>query len=110
MIWAIYFAIASLLAIGIYGVITKKNLMKIFISISIMETGVNLMLIAIGYIPGGTAPIENGDFTTYVDPLPQALVLTAIVIGVSVLALALVMVINYYEKNKTLEYRRLMKW
>jgi len=110
MIWAAYFAIASLLAIGIYGVMTKKNLIKIFISISIMETGVNLMLIAIGYIPGGTAPIENGNFAKYVDPLPQALVLTAIVIGVSVLALALVMVINYYQKNKTLEYRRLMKW
>jgi len=110
MIWAIYFTVASLLAIGVYGVITKKNLMKIFISLSVMETGVNLMLIAIGYIPGGTAPIENGNFTTYVDPLPQALVLTAIVIGVSVTALALVMVINYYEKNKTLEYRRLMKW
>ncbi len=110
VIMASYFTVASLLSIGLYGVMTKRNLMKIFISLSIMDTGVNLMLITIGYLPGGTAPIENANFAKYVDPLPQALVLTAIVIGVSVTALALVLLIKYYSKKGTLEYRGGMKW
>ncbi|MCD6512032.1 MAG: cation:proton antiporter subunit C [Thermoplasmata archaeon] len=110
MIWAMYFAVAVLLTAGLYGVITKKNLMKVFISLSIMETGVNLLLITIGYIPGGTAPIENGNFAKYVDPVPQALVLTAIVIGVSVTALALSLLIMYHSKAGTLEYKEGMKW
>ena len=105
-----YIAVAALLSIGLYGVIAKKNLLKIFISLSIMETGVNLLLITIGYVPGGTAPIENGNFAKYVDPLPQALVLTAIVIGVSVTALALSLLISYYSKTKSLEYKGGMKW
>ncbi|HHH78282.1 MAG TPA: cation:proton antiporter [Thermoplasmatales archaeon] len=110
MMWAEYFTVAALISIGLYGVMSKKNLMKIFIALSLMETGVNLMLITVGYVPGGTAPIENGNFAKYVDPLPQALVLTAIVIGVSVTALALTMLIWYHSKTGTLEYRRGMKW
>jgi len=105
-----YLTVSALLSIGLYGVMSKKNLMKIFISISIMETGVNLLLISIGYVKNGTAPIENGNFATYVDPLPQALVLTAIVIGVSVTALALTMTMLYYSKKGTLEYKGGMKW
>jgi len=105
-----YITVAALLSIGLYGVISKRNLMKIFISLSIMETGVNLLLITIGYIPGGTAPIENANFAKYVDPLPQALVLTAIVIGLSVTALAIAVLISYYQKNGTLEYKEGMKW
>ncbi len=110
MIWAMYFTVSVLLAAGLYGVITKKNLMKVFISLSIMETGVNLLLITIGYIPGGTAPIENANFAKYVDPIPQALVLTAIVIGVSVTALALSLLMSYHSKTGTLEYEEGMKW
>ena len=110
VIMASYFTVASLLSIGLYGVMTKRNLIKIFISLSIMDTGVNLMLITIGYLPGGTAPIENANFAKYVDPLPQALVLTAIVIGVSVTALALALLIKYHSKKGTLEYKGGMKW
>ena len=105
-----YVTVASLISIGLYGVMAKRNLMKVFISISLMEAGVNLLLITIGYVPGGTAPIENANFAKYVDPLPQALVLTAIVIGVSVTALALSILISYHEKNGTLEFKGGMKW
>jgi len=110
MMWPEYVTVAALISIGLYGVMAKKNLMKIFIAISLMETGVNLLLITIGYIPEGTAPIENGNFVKYVDPLPQALILTAIVIGLSVTALALTLLIRYHSKTGTLEYRRGMKW
>ena len=105
-----YFTVAALISLGLYGVMAKKNLMKVFIALSLMETGVNLLLIAIGYISGGTAPIEDGNFAIYVDPLPQALVLTAIVIGLSVTALALTLLIRYYSKTGTLEYKGGMKW
>ncbi len=105
-----YFAIAALLAIGLYGIIAKKNLIKIFIAISIMEAAINLLLISVGYVEGGTAPIQNKNFALYVDPLPQALVLTAIVIGVSILALALAITISYYKKTGSIELRRGMKW
>ncbi|MBP1912447.1 NADH-quinone oxidoreductase subunit K [Thermococcus stetteri] len=107
-----YFGAISLVLIGLYGVLVKKNLMKILISLSIMETGVNLLLISIGYVSGKSAPIlsEGIGPTQAVDPIPQALVLTAIVIGVATTAMALSAAIIIYEKYGTLnveEIRRL---
>lgn len=103
MIQYYYLASIALIAMGLYIVIAKKNLIKIIIGLDMMDTGVNLLLIAIGYVTGGTAPIENANYPKYVDPVPQALVLTAIVIGVSVMALALSIVIGLYRKTGTLE-------
>ncbi|ASJ00945.1 NADH-quinone oxidoreductase subunit K [Thermococcus gorgonarius] len=107
-----YFGAISLVLIGLYGVLVKKNLMKILISLSIMETGVNLLLISIGYVSGKSAPIlsEGIGPAQAVDPIPQALVLTAIVIGVATTALALSTAMIIYEKYGTLnieEIRRL---
>jgi len=107
-----YLASIALIALGLYIVIAKKNLIKIIIGLDMMDTGVNLLLISIGYVKGGTAPIENGNYPLYVDPIPQALVLTAIVIGVSVMALALSIVIGLYRNTGTIEIdeiRRLRK-
>ncbi len=98
-----YAASLALVAIGIYVVISKRNLIKIIIGLDMIDTGVNLLLISIGYVRGGTAPIENGNYPLYVDPIPHALVLTAIVIGVSVMALALSIVIGLYRHTGTLE-------
>ncbi len=103
MIQYYYLASIALIAMGLYIVIAKKNLIKIIIGLDMMDTGVNLLLISIGYVTGGTAPIENANYSKYVDPVPQALVLTAIVIGVSVMALALSIVIGLYRKTGTLE-------
>ena len=82
------------------------------VGLSIMETGVNVLLISVGYVSGKSAPILSEGITPdkAVDPIPQALVLTAIVIGVATTAMALSVVINLYEKYKTLnveEIRRL---
>ena len=102
----------ALIAIGLYGVMSKKNILKIILSIGLMDTGVNILIVAMGYMPGGTAPIENGNYPIYMDPVPQALVLTAIVIGVSVTALALAVAMGYYRKTGTLELDEegVMKW
>ena len=109
--WAIPGGSIIIILIGLFGVLTRKNLIKIVISIGIMDTGVNLFLVSLGYIDSGIAPIINETYSTnsfnFVDPLPQALVLTAIVIGVAVLALALSIVIKIYENNKTLQINEL---
>ena len=102
----------ALIAIGLYGVMSKKNILKIILSVGLMDTGVNVLIVAMGYLPGGTAPIENGNYSLFVDPVPQALVLTAIVIGVSVTALSLAVAMGYYRKTGTIELDKegVMKW
>lgn len=103
-----YLGSLALIAIGIYIVIAKRNLIKIIIGLDIMDTGVNLLLISVGYVKGATAPIENVP-GPYVDPVPQALVLTAIVIGVSVMALALSIAIGIYKNTGTMELDELLE-
>ncbi len=112
MISAYYFGAISLVLIGLYAVLVKKNVLKMLIGLSIMESGVNLLLVSVGYISGRSAPIlsEGIGPKQAVDPIPQALVLTAIVIGVATTALALSAAIILYEKYGTLnveEIRRL---
>ncbi len=109
-----YFASAALIAIGIYMLMVKKNLIKMILGLSVIDSGVNLLLISIGYINGKTAPIIQPGVSpsNVVDPLPQALVLTNIVIGVSVTALALSVVIRVYKHYKTLNSSEVrdLKW
>ena len=86
---------AVLILVGIWGILARPNLFKIAIAFSVMETGVNLVILSVGYIRGRTAPILDSaaDAATasarMTDPVPQALVLTAIVIGLAVTALML---------------------
>jgi multicomponent Na+:H+ antiporter subunit C len=110
-----YFGAFSLIFIGLYIVLVKKNLIKVIIGLSIIDTGINLFLIAVGYIKGGTAPIFSKSglkASDMVDPVPQALVLTAIVIGVAVLALALSLAVKLYKHYGTLNLRKIkeLKW
>ncbi len=112
----VYYVTALLLIlIGIYAILTKKNIIKIVIGLSIVDSGVNLLLISIGYIKNGTAPIFSLKGLTpdqMVDPVPQALVLTAIVIGLGVTAVALSLVIRLYDHHKTLNINKIrkLKW
>ena len=113
---AVYGSAIMLILIGLYAALTKKHLVKIVIGLSIMEAGVNLLFVAIGYIQNGTAPIfspGNEDAATkMVDPVPQALVLTAIVIGFAVTALALSLVIRLHKHHQTanIEQIKSLKW
>jgi multicomponent Na+:H+ antiporter subunit C len=113
MVFALCFV---LFMIGLYGVLSKKNIVKIIMGLVIMECAVNLFLIMLGYKKGGVAPIlENKtnlpDFLARsVDPLPQALVLASIVIGLGLLVLTVGICIRLYEKYGTFditEIRRL---
>ncbi len=110
-----YISAILLILIGIYAVLTKKNIIKIVIGLSIVDSGVNLLLISLGYIKNGTAPIFSMPGLTadkMVDPIPQALVLTAIVIGLGVTAVALALVIRLYDHHKTLNINKIrkLKW
>lgn len=115
---SIYGATLALILIGIYGVLMKKNLIKILISLSIAEAGVNLLFVAIGYIMNGTAPIfspggqELLQTVSMVDPVPQALVLTSIVIGLGVTAVGLALVIRLYQHHNTIKIDEIrnLKW
>jgi multicomponent Na+:H+ antiporter subunit C len=120
MLYALCFL---LFMIGLYCAVVKKNLVKSVIGLAVMEYAVNLFLIMLGYRAGGTAPIiGRGDFesgtekivgaflNSSVDPLPQALVLTSIVISLGSLALLISLCVRIYGKYGTFditEIRRL---
>ncbi|HDR91063.1 MAG TPA: cation:proton antiporter [candidate division Zixibacteria bacterium] len=93
---------------GLLAVLTRKNLIKMIIGFSIMDTGIHLIMVAIGHIDGKTAPIldkhhiRREAIQMVVDPIPSALVLTAIVIGLAVTSLMLAYVVMLYKKRKSL--------
>lgn len=95
-----------IMAVGFYGLMTRRNLIRMILSLAIAETGLQLVMIAAGYVRGGTAPILDDAARasgTLVDPVPQALVLTAIVIGVAVNAFLLALVIKMYDAKGSLD-------
>jgi multicomponent Na+:H+ antiporter subunit C len=110
-----YIAVAAMIFIGLYAVLFRRNLIKIVIGITIIESGINLFLIILGYREGGVAPIYTSlpPGTTYPEemvlPVPQALTLTSIVIGVAVLALMLSLVMHIYRKYGTLDVRKMRR-
>jgi multisubunit Na+/H+ antiporter MnhC subunit len=116
MQFGVYTASILLILIGLYAALTKKSLIKIVIGLSIVDAGIHLLLVAIGYINLGTAPIFSPGYedaaAKMVDPVPQALVLTAIVIGFAVTAVALSLVIRLYRHHHTLEIDEIknLKW
>ena len=111
-----------LFTIGLYCAVVKKNMVKIAIGIMIMEYAVNLFLIMLGYRSGGAAPIIDKNaldpvtgqvlanfINSSVDPLPQALVLTAIVISLGSLALMVSICIRTYEKYGTFDITQIRR-
>jgi multisubunit Na+/H+ antiporter MnhC subunit len=107
-----YIAIATgfvLILIGLFGALTNRNILRMIVSFSVADTGVNLVMVAVGYMHGRTAPILNEAVPVaqasalIIDPVPQALVLTAIVIGVGVTALMLAYAYKLYESKRTLD-------
>lgn len=96
-----------LMLVGIYGLITQRNVIKLIVSLNIFEIGLNVFIVSIGYVKDGIAPIltsySSSSSLLYVDPLPHALVLTAIVIGVGITALALAFAKKMHEKYGTYE-------
>ena len=100
-----YLSIALML-VGIYGLLSQRNMIKLIVSLNIFEIGLNIFIVSIGFVTKGVAPIltsnhANPTAVAFVDPLPQAMVLTAIVIGVGITALALALARKLYKTHGT---------
>jgi multicomponent Na+:H+ antiporter subunit C len=119
---AIYLLAFAMLLVGLYAVVAKKNVVKIIVGLLIVHYMVNLMLVLVGYrrIPGetdgpGVPPILAPGQTstelaqTAVDPLPQAMVLTSIVIGLGVTALMVALAIRLHEKYGTFDMNEIRR-
>jgi len=86
--------------IGLFGLLTRKHIIKIFMSIAIMESSIFLLFIGVSYKDGFIAPIideTHKNIAIMNDPIPQAMILTAIVIAMAVLALGVSFAIEYYK-------------
>ncbi|MCS7116381.1 MAG: sodium:proton antiporter [Nitrososphaerota archaeon] len=113
----IYIGALILLLIGFYAIIFKDNLLKKIFGYALLGDGVNLLLIALGYKYGGIPPSITEEYigkievfaSKAVDPLPPALVITAIVIGLSVIAALLALAINVYRVYGTLNVKKVRR-
>ncbi len=111
----------TLVIIGFWGLLSQKNIIKIIVSFTILDTGVNILIVSLGWMRGRTAPIIDASvqqgpnhnvLNAIVDPVPQALVLTAIVIGFGVTALLLAYAMKLFRAKRTLEINKFndLKW
>ncbi|MDK2792578.1 MAG: multicomponent Na+:H+ antiporter subunit [Deferribacteres bacterium] len=98
-----YLATIILILIGLYSVIVNGNLLKKVIGLNILSTSVILFYISISKVSGGSAPIYAENVVRYDNPLPHVLMLTAIVVGVSITAVALSIILKIEETYGTIE-------
>lgn len=107
-----------LILIGLFGALSNRNILRMIVAFAVANTGVNLVLVGVGYMRGRTAPILNDAVpaaeaaSRIIDPVPQALVLTAIVIGVGVTALMLAYAYRLYQTKGSLDISKHtdLKW
>lgn len=97
-----------LMLIGVWGMLTHRDILRIIIGFSLMGTGSHIVIIAIGYVAGGTAPIIDAGLSLAeassrsVDPIPSALAVTAIVIGFAVTGIMLAYAIRLFDSKRTM--------
>lgn len=103
------YLIIGLIAIGLFAVVRCDNIIRKLIGLSFFNTGVIILFVFYGARSGTQAPILLETVVDIVDPVPQALMLTDIVIGVSVTALALVLAVRIYRSFGTLSMREIEK-
>jgi len=95
--------------IGIYGLSTSRNIIKSIISLNIVQAAVVLLFLSFGNVLDGEIPITSEGVSVFVDPLPQALMITAIVIGAAITALALMLSIKIFHYYGTLNWRQIIE-
>ena len=108
-----YFLCLVLFCLGLYGILIKRNLIKIIISLAIMEYAMNLFFILIGYKNGGTVPIFSSLTEprpeVMVDPVAQVIVITNLVIGIAITFVLVIIAMRIYEKYGTYDIREVNK-
>ncbi len=107
----LYFLCLVLFCVGLYGVLRKRNIVKMIVSLGIIEYSMNLFFVLVGYRFNGRAPIlaKGQDILNMVDPIPQALVLTSIVIGLGVTAMVISIAIRIYERYGTFDITKIKR-
>ncbi len=109
-----YWFIIALLVIGLYGMIMKKNLVKKLIGMTIFQAAILLFYISGAIKADATVPIltdaiSNSNTANYINPLPHALMLTAIVVGVATVGVAFALLIMIYNRYRTLDEQELIE-
>lgn len=95
--------------IGFYGLIMSSNIIKSIISLNVIQTSLILLFINLSQNAGSGLPIVGADHLAPVDPLPQALMITAIVIGASITSLGLMLTIKIFHYYGTLDWREILE-
>ena len=98
-----YWIVVILMMTGFYVIMSRTNLIKKLIGLSVFQTSVILMYVTMGKVTGGTAPILQESGGLYSNPLPHVLMLTAIVVGVATLAVGLALVVRIQDAFGTIE-------
>lgn len=98
-----YWLIIAVMMVGLYTLISRSNLIKKLAGLAMFQTAVILFYVSMGKVTGGTVPIIDAKYTVYSNPLPQVLMLTAIVVGVATTALGFALVIRIKEAYGTVE-------
>ena len=87
-----------IILIGLYGLLTKENLIKIVLSINVISIGLVLFFIGVGYVEGADVPIMPRE--KVVDPLPATLMLTTLVVDVAITSLALALILKMRREEE----------
>jgi len=98
-----YWIVIFLMMAGLYIVMARANLIKKMVGLSIFQASVFVFYLTMGKVSGGTAPIVIDGDPVYSNPLPHVLILTAIVVGVAILALGLALIVRIKESYGTIE-------
>ena len=100
-----YFVAAWLFLVGLYGVVTSRNLVHLIICLTVVQSSTYVLLLAIGYRAGAAAPVfaDIPPGTPAVDPVVQALMLTDVVVEVTVTALLLALAVQAHERTGKLD-------
>lgn len=98
-----YWLIIGVMMIGMFTMMSSPNLMKKLAGLSVFQTAVILFYVSVGKVEGGTAPIITDTATRYANPLPQVLMLTAIVVGVATMALGFALIVRIRRAYNSIE-------
>jgi multicomponent Na+:H+ antiporter subunit C len=98
-----------LILVGMYGLISSTNIIKSVFMATLIESGVILLFLNLGQWNGGVIPITSDISLAIVDPIPQALMITTIVIGSTVTSLALIISIKIFHNHGSIEWKDLKK-
>jgi multicomponent Na+:H+ antiporter subunit C len=100
-----YLVAGWLFLVGVYGIVTSRNLIHTVVSLSVVQSSTYVLLLSVGFRAGATAPVftDIAPGTAVVDPLVQALALTDVVVGATVSALLLALVVQSHKRSGTLD-------